>query len=164
MANNVRIFFIFYFVFIVFFQVKSNTIEGDVKVLSCNCSECCYTVNSKLSLLIAYNFDKTYSLQMNGNPNGTNCNIYIQRLELCQQTSEMQIGTIKYRYLNCTFDNSTLGELILYGDFNDETKLYFNWKQKNQECLLVVNSSYKLKNEIITTLILMLFVLFLLSF
>ena len=130
------------FSFILILPIKCNTVEGIVKVVSCNCTDCCYPNDSYITISMDYNFllRNFDFINLTGQPNGIDCANKINTLEICNQISgEIDIDNYKYKKLLCNTSNSSLGAIMLSANSNEQTYLKFSIVQNNKQCELIVS-------------------------
>ena len=130
---------------------KSNQINGNLLVSSCNCTQCCYANNSKIDVLIDYestNTPPTFLINLTGPPIGIgtpteDCSIYIESTESCIELNgtDTIINNYEYRYLNCS--NTSIGSATLIGNIADQTSFELVFSQDDQTCVLVLKNSLR---------------------
>ena len=124
-----------------------NVIEGNLRVTSCNCTECCYQNNSDIHVRLVYQFaDDTFGMNMTGNPieigkPSKNCSNYIQNFEWCAQTSSNTTDNTIYRYLDFSQGNSSIGSATIVGNVNDQSYIQFVFTQNEKQCEIIFNYS-----------------------
>ena len=131
-----------------FFRLsQANVIEGNLKVTSCNCTECCYQNNSDIYVHVVYQFaDGSFGINITGDPievgkPAQNCSYYIQNFESCVQTSENVTDNYVYRYLDCSQLDSSIGNATIVGNINDQTYIQFLLTQNSNQCEIIFNFS-----------------------
>lgn len=141
-----------------------NVIEGNLRVTTCNCTECCYKNDSDIHVRIDYNFTaKSFGMNLTGNPieigsPSKNCSNYMQNFEWCVQTDINTTDNTLYRYLDCSEGNSTIGNATIIGNLNDQSYIQFVFTQNEKRCEIIFNCSRRMGAAILLIGLLMMVV------